>query len=222
MHAPLQRGLSLIELMVGLALGLFIVAVATSLLVNRVREHREQLIEARLMQDLRTSADLVTRELRRAGHWGDATAAIRRTTANPQTNPYAAVAPGASASDAVSFRFSRDSVEDQVVDANEQFGFRLRQGVVDMLLGSGNWQALTDGGTMTVTAFSVVPLVQEIALDALCNTPCAGGGACLPRQQVRSFSVAISARAVADAKLLRNVRSSVRLRNDAIVGACAA
>ena len=40
---------------------------------------------------------------------------------------------------------------------NEQFGFRLRNGALEMQLGAGNWQALTDSGTVTVTAFSATP-----------------------------------------------------------------
>ena len=68
-----QRGLSLVELLVGLALGLLVVAGGAALLARQhLREHRALLLEARLMQDLRTAADLVARDLRRAGYWGDA------------------------------------------------------------------------------------------------------------------------------------------------------
>lgn len=218
---PRQRGLSLVELMIGLTLGLFIVATATTLLLSRMREHRALLIESRLMQDLRTGADLVMRDLRRAGHWGDATAAMPRSGAAPAANPYTALTPAAAASDAVSFRFSRDASENHAVDGNEQFGFRLRRGVIEMLLGSGNWQALTDGGTMMVTDFSVTPRIDEIALQGLCENACAAGAPnCPPTQQVRSLAVSISGRSTADAGVVRAVRGQVRLRNDVIVGAC--
>ncbi|HEY0856044.1 MAG TPA: prepilin-type N-terminal cleavage/methylation domain-containing protein [Albitalea sp.] len=223
MTPPRQRGLSLVELMIGLAIGLFIVATATSLLLDRIREHRALLIESRLMQDLRTAADLVSRDLRRAGYWGESTAGLPRGGAAAAANPYTALAPAAAASDAVSFRFSRDAGENHAVDGNEQFGFRLRRGVIEMLLGSGNWQALTDSGTMIVTAFSVTPRVDEITLQALCEKACAAGAAdCPPKQQLRSFGVAITGRSSADAGVVRGVRSQVRLRNDVIVGACPA
>lgn len=216
-----QHGLSLVELMIGLALGLFIVAIATTLLLSRIREHRALLIESRLMQDLRTGADLVMRDLRRAGHWGDATVALRRSGGVAAANPYTALSPAAAASDAISFRFSRDSSENHAVDPNEQFGFRLRRGVIEMLLGSGNWQALTDAGTVTVTAFSVTPEVDEIDLEGLCDKACAPGAAsCPPRQQLRSLAVAMTGRSTADASVVRAVRGQVRLRNDVIVGAC--
>jgi len=219
-----QRGFSLVELMIGLVLGLFIVAAATTLLVSRIREHRALLVESRLMQDLRTSADLVTRDLRRAGYWGKATAAMWQPgISGIVANPYTALAPAAAASDAVSFRFSRDATENDLVDGNEQFGFRLHKGVIEMLLGGGSWQAMTDRGTMFVLAFSVTPSVQEIALQGACEKPCpSGGNECMPRQQVRGLAVAITGRSVADNKVVRSVRSQVRLRNDAIVGACPA
>jgi type IV pilus assembly protein PilW len=217
-----QRGLTLVGLMIGMVLGLFVVACAAALLVTRIREHRALLIESRLMQDLRTSADLITRDLRRAGYWGDATAAIARTgTGGAIANPYVAVAPGAAASDAVSLAYSRDAVENQVVDNNEQFGFQLHQGVIRMQLGHGNWQALTDADTMRVTTFSITPEVQQIPLQDFCDKPCPPGAAnCPPRQQVRSFAVVITGRATADSSVVRSVRSQARLRNDRIVGAC--
>ena len=34
--------------------------------------------------------------------------------------------------------------ENGIVDSNERFGFRLRNGAIEMQLGDGNWQALTD------------------------------------------------------------------------------
>jgi len=220
---PTQRGITLVELMIGLALGLFIVASASTLLLGRIREHRALLVESRLMQDLRASAELVTRDLRRAGYWGDATAALWKAGGgNAVANPYTALAPAAAASDAVSFRFSRDSTENDAVDVNEQFGFRLRKGVIEMLLG-GSWQALTDNGTMVVQSFSVTPSVQEVSLQGVCAKPCSSGGTeCMPKQQVRSLAVMITGRSAIDAGVVRSVRSDVRVRNDAVVGSCPA
>ena len=212
----------MVELLIGLAIGLFIVAASTSLLTGNLRENRLLLIESRLMQDLRTAADMITRDLRRAGYWAAADAGVRSDAGTPTLpNPYTELAPGYAAADNVSFRFSRDATENNTVDSNEQFGFRLRNGAIELQLGAGNWQALTDINTLTVTQFSVTPTVEEISLSNFCAAPCpAGSSTCPPRQQVRSLAVAISGRATSDANLTRSVRSQVRLRNDAIVGAC--
>jgi type IV pilus assembly protein PilW len=218
-----QRGLSLIESMVGLAIGLFIVAVAITLLSSHLHEQRALMLDSRLVQDLRATADLITRDLRRAGYWGDAAAGVWRSGASGvAANPYGGVAPAAAASDAVSFRFSRDRSENQLVDLNEQFGFRLRRGVIEMLIG-GSWQAVTDSTTLVVSEFRVEPVVQETLLERLCLIPCpSASSTCPPKQQVRSLAVALSGHPPDDAHRLRSVHASVRLRNDAIVGACAA
>ncbi|MFZ2653135.1 MAG: hypothetical protein WA210_23880 [Burkholderiaceae bacterium] len=218
------RGISMVELLVGLAVGLFIAAAGVTLMAGNLRENRALLLESRLMQDLRTASDIITRDLRRAGYWAGAAAAVQAPAGTASVvNPYLAVAPSSAASDAVSFAFSRDSTENHSLDSNEQFGFRLRRGVIEMQLGSGNWQALTDANTVVIAEFSVAPTIQEIDLASQCSTPCAAGDAnCPPRQQIRSLAVSITARSSADATVQRSLKSNVRLRNDAIAGACPA
>ena len=99
----------------------------------------------------------------------------------------------------------------------------MRNGALELQLGAGNWQALTDANTLSITEFSVTPTVQDISLLSYCTRPCSTGSAtCPPKQQVRSLAVVISGRATGDAKVTRSVRSQVRLRNDSIVGACPA
>ena len=219
-----QRGLSLVELLVGVAIALFIAATGATLLAGNLRENRNLLLEARLMQDLRTATDVISRDLRRAGYWGAASDGVWTAAAAASgvaANPYVALSPGAAASDAVSFRYSRDAIENNLVDSNEQFGFRLRNRVIEMLLGAGNWQALTDAGTLDITEFSVTPAVQQIDLRAYCTQPCpAGSLTCPPRQQVRSLALVVTGRSTTDAGVTRSLHSNVRLRNDAVSGAC--
>ena len=174
------------------------------------------------MQELRTAADLVARDLRRAGYWAGSASGVRRGDDDVVVaNPYSAVGPTSAASDTVTLRYSRDAVENDAVDSNEVFGFRLRSGALEMQLGAANWQALTDPGTLVVTAFSVEPRSEEVSLAAFCAVPCAAGSTtCPPRQQVRSLAFALSARSATDARTTRTIRGSARLRNDAVVGAC--
>ena len=222
MGARRSQGLSMIELLIGTAIGLVIVAAGTVVVVHHARENRALVIEARLMQDLRSAADIVSRDLRRAGYWAAAASGVRSDDGSAVVaNPYAAVTPDAAASDAVRLSFSRDASENDVVDSNEQFGFRLRNRAIELQLGDGNWQALTDPATLAVTTFSVEPHVEESRLAAFCTEPCAAGSTtCPPRQQVRSYRVAIAGRSVLDANVRRSVQSAVRLRNVAMVGSC--
>lgn len=218
-----QRGFTMVELLVGMTIGLVVIAAALALLVNRIQVHRAALLQSRLMQDLRVAANVVSRDLRRAGYWHDAAAGVAALGAagTALANPYAAVTLESAPSDAVTFRYSRDAIEDHGIDANEQFGFRLRRGTLEMLLGTGNWQSLTDSTTLVITAFSITPALQEIELEGFCAKECPPDEtSCRPRQVVRSLAVSISGHASTDARVVRSLQTVVRLRNDAIVGAC--
>ena len=215
-----ELGFSIIELMVGIALALLIAAAATLLLSSSVSENRRLLLEARLTQDLRSAADLVIRQTRRAGYWGTAsTLGLWSASANAIPNPYAALTPDTSASDTIALRYSQDTLENNAVDDNEQVGFRLRNGALEAQLGDRNWQALTDSSTLIVTRFEIQPHVQSVALESACQ--CVATATCAaPQVQVRSVDIEISGRAAGDASVLRTVRSTARLRNDNVSGGC--
>lgn len=218
-----SRGLSLVELMVGIAVGLMVVAGASFVAVNQIGDNRRLLLETQLQQDLRAAADMVARDLRRAGYWGAAEGGVwQGDDPNVAPNPYRATSPNApgEAVGQVTFAYSRDiPVEDGAVDDDrEGFGFWLDGGVIRMRLG-GAWQALTDVNVLNVTRFDV-RLAEQTAQQA-CFIECPGGGtACWPVQTVRRFTVDIEGRAVADTAVVRSVRESVRLRNDITAGAC--
>ena len=217
-----QRGLSMVELLVAVAGSLFVAAAGAQLLGTQLHENRALRAETRLTQVLRGATDQLLRELRRAGHWGAASAGIRiGGEAAARTNPYTAFAPAAAASDAAAFRFSRDEVENHQVDSDEQFGFRVREGVLEMQLGGSGWQSLTDAGSLRITAFALTPRMQRIDLASLCAKPCPSDSTnCPPHQDVRSLDIAIRGESPSDAGVARSVRASVRLRNDPISGAC--
>ncbi len=216
------RGFTLVELMVGMAVGLLVVAGGSAVVLDNVRENRALVLETRLVQDLRNATDIVSRDLRRAGYWAAAASGVHGDDGSvAASNPYAAVSPDSAASDTARFRFSRDAVENGVVDSNEQFGFRLHAGAIELQLGDGNWQALTDATLVSVTAFSVEPRIEETSLASFCVAPCpAGSTTCPPRQQVKSFAVGVTGRSIGDARVRRSVQASVRMRQVAVVGSC--
>lgn len=75
-----NRGLSLIELMVGLTVGLFIVLASTQIYVSAARGGVDSTRANRLNQDLRSVLNIVMADIRRAGYWA--------TTNNNTPNPF--------------------------------------------------------------------------------------------------------------------------------------
>jgi len=222
-HGRRQHGLSLVELLIGTALGLLLVAGGITVLLIQLRDNRALVEHSRLMHDLRSASELIGRDLRRAGHWGDAGAGVWTREApatSVASNPYAAVESTAAT---VTLRYSLDSTENQQVDSHEQFGFRLRSGALEMRVGGASWQSMTDVNTMKLTALEFAPREDTLDLGALCSAPCAAGDTrCPPRQTLRSVIVTITAQSATDARTVRTARTSVRLRNDEITGRCPA
>lgn len=220
-----QAGVSLVELLIGITIGLFIVGASLTALLMHLRESRTLIAQSRLMQDLRATADLMARDLRRVGYWGAADHGVwqREGMAGaPGTaiNPYTAMTTSAST---VAFRYSRDAVENDLVDDNEKFGYRLRNGVLELQLGSSPWQAMTDITTMKVTRFDITPTEQLRSLAGSCTAPCPSGDAsCPPQLHVRSLMLTLTAQGLGESTALRSVRTRVRLRNDSITGHCPA
>lgn len=217
-----QRGLTLVELMVGITIGLFVVAAATMLLTTQLGDNRRLLLETQLQQDLRASADIIVREVRRASHWSAAEAGVWAEVGAPgspaaQQNMFAPVTWAPSAPGSVEFRYMRRPGEEG------PFGFRLHtaaagdgvtRGVIQTLLGPGGWQDLTDRNVVDITRFSITAR-HGPPLRVACPTACPGGGEdCWPTLTVREFDIEIAARAVADPALQRALRTTVRLRND--------
>lgn len=208
-----QSGLSLVELMVGIAVGLFIVAGATMVVSTQLGDNRRLLLETQLQQDLRATLDILTRELRRAGRTADAATLTRvwhPDLGSVAVNPLAVIGP---IDGGVTFRYRRDGNEGP-------YGFRLQDGRIQSLLGGG-WQELTDSSVMNVTALGIVPNASSQPLP--CPRACPDGTEdCWPQAQVRTYTVDITAASKSDPAVQRSMRSTVRVRNDALDALCPA
>jgi len=66
-----QGGFTLVELLVGLSLGLIVIGAVLALVVSMMRTSAQSVSAIRLTQEARTLADLVSREIRRARFDGD-------------------------------------------------------------------------------------------------------------------------------------------------------
>jgi prepilin peptidase dependent protein B len=217
-----QRGLSLVELMIGTTIGLFVVAGTVSLYATNASNSRRLLAEARLNQDLRAAMDLVSRDLRRAGYWGNSIKGTTITGTGTATmeNPYRGIT--ASEDGEVTYQFSRDATEDDSAADTEHFGFKLEDGVLMMQTEADSWSPMTDSNQVTVSEFSIADNPTELALGSLCSTTCAVGTPNCPTMTVRRFVIRLVGRSVTDTSVERTLQASVRPRNDQLEGQCPA
>jgi type IV pilus assembly protein PilW len=207
--------MSLVELMVGVTIGLIVVAGAALAVSGQLTDNRRMLVETQLQQDLRASSDIIAHELRRAGALRDlgAVEGLWRPDMDPASQfNRLANALSLRSSGGVIYRYQASTGFDVPK------GFVLENGIIKQYLpgvnGSPTPQALTDGDVMVVTAFSVTANSRP-ASQLPCPNLCPGGGtACWPTVQVRELLVSISARAKNFPEVQRSMVSQVRVRND--------
>lgn len=233
-----ERGLSIIELMVGVAVGLLVVVGASKLFADYVVGNKRLMLETRVNQDLRAAADIVARDVRRAGYWNNALKGVWSTgSSSIVLNPHASGS-GQVTSTATSVSYSYARNADDTLDSNEYAGFRLQSvaGVdtLQMQDGQNNWQSVTDPGTVRVTTFAVTPVSPALVNDLSSYCSCLSRLTCTladianptfnpagkPSLTTPSFDIVLTGQAVSDAAVTRTVRESVRVRNPSLSGAC--
>ena len=230
-----ERGLSIVELLVGVAVGLFIVGGATKLFVDYLIGTRNSLVEVRLQQELRAAADLVARDLRRAGYWRSATTGVwSATTTTIATNPYNVIT---TPTNEIVYSYDKGSGA-SAPSAAEIAGFRLvaSTGVLEANLGS-TYQPITDPATANVTAFTVTTTaLNPVELYQTC--PCLTKGSCTlamfqpaaasapagsrwltrPVLSIQQYTIKIAGESRVDSRVKREITETVRVRNDKFTG----
>ena len=242
-----QRGLSIVELLVGVAVGLLVVGGAVKLFVDNLTNNRRMLVETRVNQDLRAAADLIARDLRRASYWRNAVAGVSSDPAvTAVLNPYRVV-DGTTVANQVTYSYSKDNVD--TLD-NTTEGFGVRRGVdgatgrgVVQLRTANAWQTLTDPATVdipTAADLSITPSATRTvdlwdSCSCLFEMTCTGSQFLLidpstaaqgihyanrPRLAIRQYTIVLNGSAVSDARVRREITETVRVRNDDVFGAC--
>jgi type IV pilus assembly protein PilW len=230
-----QAGVSLIELLVGVAVGLVVVLGAVLLMTNALGGNRRLLLETRVNQDLRTAADLVARDVRRAGFWRNAASGVFSASGTAVTaNPYTEISLN---SGVLEYQYARDA--DNTIQDGERAGFRLTDGVLEFRNGAGDWQPITDPRIVTITALTISEVSPARIVELFSYCSCLTKLTCnaaqfqdstlspnyvssRPRMTVRQFDVVLAGQSTADASVQREVRETVRVRNDRFTGNCPA
>jgi len=243
-HPPLttplrQRGVGLVELMIGITIGLIVTAGAAVVATRQIVEHRRLMAEVQMQQDLRVTADLLQQDLRRAGYRGLPSNGVwepeRNGGATPAkeaaSSPYSSVTVNDSGNVRdVFYRYANWSAagvpnKSNVLSSNEQFGIRWNSGNQTLYLqlglvnGQPNWQPISDPDSVLIQNFTVNIVNQSVSLEDLCDASCADSGTC-PTQQVRAVTFRITAVSKTDANVRRTLNVTEKLRADEISGVC--
>lgn len=228
-----QRGFSLTELMIGSALGLFVIAGALQLYAANVRAAADTLRVSRLNQEMRAVLQLLGDELQRAGYWAG----------EPGIDPHAGNPFQSATNDIRIDRFTGEAAAscllyaydlngDQRVGVGpgglpgphestanlEQFGVRLRAGRLQLRTGGrtfacavGSWQALTEPDTeVTVLRFTLQQRCLNLHAD---GGPCTSGDPALLRRRV---TIALAGRSRADPGIRLRLETEVLIANDRV------
>lgn len=232
-----QSGLGLVELMVGITVGLIVTAGATIMAVNQINEHRRLMVETQIQQDLRAVGDLLIQEIRRAGFrygaeqgvWspGDPTKGLPAKAATENSHAIITQPKLAGVQDVLNYQYAifdllpdqLKSAEQNTVASNNEFGFKREGDVIKLQVGRGNWQPVTDPAILKITKFPIVVKAQKQSLEDFCDKPCVVDGDC-PSQEIRriDFSIEASATSLNDVK--RSIVGSERVRADLVQGRC--
>lgn len=203
-----QRGLSVVELMVGVTVGLFVVAAAALMVSGQLADNRNLLLATQIQQDLRSTAEIITRELRRIG-FADSVPVWNDTMSGPVAeSTVASITPSSGSTISnIDFFYRRRPGDDT------RFGFKLESGVIKTKVADA-WETLTDARVMRVTAFNIdMPAATEYRLP--CAKLCADDTQnCWPVVRLRTATVTITGVSTSDAAITRTITSQVRVRND--------
>lgn len=230
------RGVSLIELMVGMTVALVILIMTASMYLLAQRGSSDTLRAAKLNLEMRNMMDMMTREIRRAGY----SSVVSAGTANPFMEPSSDVVVikqtvGGSPADCVLFAY------DQGMGSGNFLGFKRTGSNLSMRVGGSvtpstnqgcsvatdAWQALNDTD-IEVTSLAFDLSYQCINVSANPQTfaaqPCKAGQVffdAVPANndlvEIRTLSVLLAARHAQDATLSMQLTSQIKVRNDRVL-----
>jgi type IV pilus assembly protein PilW len=151
-----QKGLTLIELMIAMVIGLLVVGVTITLFVTNVRSATENARMTRLNQELRMTMGFISDELKRAGYSADPANSDFISEFRAVTN---------------CIRYAYDENGNGIREVTERFGFELDtstirwgRSVTTNDCSDGNWESITNANTSTITAFTVTTPEADTAI----------------------------------------------------------
>lgn len=238
-----QAGVSLIELMIGITVGLIILAGVVAIVAKTTFSGLENIRAVQLNQQIRGTMDIIRRDLQRAGYveaWNPGAVDVDSGLDIAAINIFGTVTLGSCSSGVctcILYSYDRNADGEQGIgsgtpgasqntDNFELYGFRLNDnsngdGGIEMRLGgspssctSGTWQDLTDA-SVTVTALSFELDSADATIYAISDGD--GDGVCDSAEVCyarRKINISISAELTSDSAVKVQISNEVKIKND--------
>lgn len=174
-----QGGMSLVELMVGSAVGLIVLAAVLATYISVARSASEVLASAKLNAELRAAMDMMVRDIRRAGSW-TATGLERENGKNPFTQRLDPPTDGSTIHTDITIHDGGKAIEFSYNGSflgsaeGTVFGYRLDENAIKTLqcnidsnqpsqcqalnLLTSGWERLTDENNVVIEALTFITL----------------------------------------------------------------
>lgn len=209
-----QRGYSLLELLIGLGVGVFLLAGGVLIYTHIMKSFYDLLNVIQLDQQLRSAMEVMVTEIRRAGYSANS---VNDINSGVNTNPF--MASGADiispSSTCILFTYDYDSSgllpSLNATNYDKRFGYRLTgntlqaRALTDSVFNcaSGNWIDITDTNLVNISnlTFTLTPTV--ITLDNGVST-----------LTMRNATISLTGSLINDASVTRTIVENVRVRND--------
>lgn len=196
-----QSGLTLIELMIAITIGLIVMATTIVVFVTSLRSNTDTLNMIRLNQELQAVTTLVVKDVRRSGYWGINTAGT--------VNIYAPVASsfnqsGGAGDDCILLAY--DLASNGAGGGNDYIGYKWDTDHMEMKVDdtafdcSGDWEDLTDPAVVNILepVITIAPELVGLAVD------------------VNVLNMELTGTLVEDPTVSRTIKITTRIRNDVI------
>jgi type IV pilus assembly protein PilW len=216
---PSQRGFTIIELMIALAINMVIFIALGTIFIANLNHYKRSLNSMRLNQQLQAAMAFMVNDIRRAGYWANANTDIG---IDANDNPFQASGTDVSvngSNNCILFTYDHDS--DGSLHANssstddERYGFRLQNSAIQVrpwgatfsCTASANaWENLTDPNIINITALSFT-----LNTSTVTTGPSARG------LTMRSVDISITGQLVSDSSVSKTITQHVRIRNDKFI-----
>lgn len=218
-------GISLVELLVGLAVSLAILTGVGAAFIAYSNNVVDNLKSEKMNHDIQVVMDIMVNEVRRAGYWNSEAAGA------PSTNPFSVVYINGNC---LLYSYDADNaagtnVSDGIQQDGERYGYKLQSAAIWMKkngdaasatdCSQGSWERVTDPSVLSVSQldFSLVAKCVNADTAVVVNSACTGSSGTAGQRTIEVRGVDIDFRAnVIGATDAKQMNAFARLRNNSM------